>query len=172
MKTDSYSHRMEQLSSLGIRINSPEAMVALGRELAAGLEAGSVVALQGGLGAGKTHFTKGLAGGLAVGLSNRDTASADVTSPTFSLVNEYQSGRLPLYHFDFYRMSSEDEVLRIGWDEYLDENAVVVVEWPDKFPALIPSHVMWLTFEHDDSARIVRLLGHTGYQAGDAESSP
>ncbi|MDG1358699.1 MAG: tRNA (adenosine(37)-N6)-threonylcarbamoyltransferase complex ATPase subunit type 1 TsaE, partial [Akkermansiaceae bacterium] len=103
MKTDSYSHRMEQLSSLGIRINSPEAMVALGRELAAGLEAGSVVALQGGLGAGKTHFTKGLAGGLAVGLSNRDTASADVTSPTFSLVNEYQSGRLPLYHFDFYR---------------------------------------------------------------------
>ena len=160
MNTDSYSQRMAQLSSSGVRVDSPEAMVALGRELASGLKAGSVVALQGGLGAGKTHFTKGLAAGLSEGFANRSGASVEVTSPTFSLVNEYQGARLPMYHFDFYRMSTEDEVLRIGWDEYLDEAGLVVVEWPDKFPALIPADVIWLTFDHDDCSRIVKLLGH------------
>ena len=154
MNTDSYSQRMAQLSETGVRVDSPEAMIALGREVAAGLHAGSVLALQGGLGAGKTHFTKGIAEGLAEGLN----CSLEVTSPTFTLVHEYQGGRLPLYHFDFYRMGSEEEVLRIGWDEYLDEDGVVVVEWPDKFPDLIPAQVTWLSFEHDDGARIVKLL--------------
>lgn len=158
MNTDSYSQRMEQLSATGVRVDSPEAMIALGRELAYGLEAGSVVALQGGLGAGKTHFTKGLAEGLVEELADNRDGSMEVTSPTFSLVHEYQGGRLPMYHFDFYRMNSEDEVLRIGWDEYLDEDGVVVVEWPDKFPGLIPPVVTWLTFEHDEGARIVKLL--------------
>jgi tRNA threonylcarbamoyladenosine biosynthesis protein TsaE len=154
MNTDSYSQRMAQLSETGVRVDSPEAMIALGREVAAGLHAGSVLALQGGLGAGKTHFTKGIAEGLAEGLN----CSLEVTSPTFTLVHEYQGGRLPLYHFDFYRMASEDEVLRIGWDEYLDEDGIVVVEWPDKFPSLIPAEVTWLSFEHDDGARIVKWL--------------
>ena len=154
MNTDSYSQRMAQLSETGVRVDSPEAMIALGREVAAGLHAGSVLALQGGLGAGKTHFTKGIAEGLAEGLNG----SLEVTSPTFTLVHEYQGGRLPLYHFDFYRMASEEEVLRIAWDEYLDENGVVVVEWPDKFPGLIPAEVTWLSFEHDDGARIVKWL--------------
>ena len=112
------------------------------------------MALQGGLGAGKTHFTKGIAEGLAEGLN----CSLEVTSPTFTLVHEYQGGRLPLYHFDFYRMASEEEVLRIAWDEYLDENGVVVVEWPDKFPGLIPAGATWLSVDHDDGARIVKWL--------------
>ena len=166
MNTDSYSQRMSQLSETGVRVDSPEAMIALGREVAAGLHAGSVLALQGGLGAGKTHFTKGIAEGLVEGLVDGLTEglaegigySLEVTSPTFTLVHEYQGGRLPLYHFDFYRMDSEDEVLRIAWDEYLDEDGVVVVEWPDKFPGLIPAGATWLSFDHDDGARIVKLL--------------
>ena len=158
MNTDSYSQRMAQLSETGVRVDSPEAMIALGREVAAGLHAGSVLALQGGLGAGKTHFTKGIAEGLVEGLVEGLNCSPEVTSPTFTLVHEYQGGRLPLHHFDFYRMDSEDEVLRIAWDEYLDEDGVVVVEWPDKFPGLIPAGATWLSFDHDDGARIVKLL--------------
>jgi tRNA threonylcarbamoyladenosine biosynthesis protein TsaE len=158
MKTDSYSERMAQLTEAGVRVDSPEAMISLGRDVAAGLHAGSVLALQGGLGAGKTHFTKGIAQGLFDDLADGLGGSPEVTSPTFTLVHEYQGGRLPLYHFDFYRMGSEEEVLRIGWDEYLDEDGVVVVEWPDKFPNLIPAQVTWLSFEHDDGARIVKLL--------------
>jgi len=158
MNTDSYSQRMAQLSETGVRVDSPEAMIALGREVAAGLHAGSVLALQGGLGAGKTHFTKGIAEGLVEGLVEGLNCSPEVTSPTFTLVHEYQGGRLPLYHFDFYRMDSEDEVLRIAWDEYLDEDGVVVVEWPDKFPGLIPAGATWLSFDHDDGARVVKLL--------------
>lgn len=158
MNTHSYSQRMAQLSETGVRVDSPEAMIALGREVAAGLHAGSVLALQGGLGAGKTHFTKGIAEGLVEGLVEGLNCSPEVTSPTFTLVHEYQGGRLPLYHFDFYRMDSEDEVLRIAWDEYLDEDGVVVVEWPDKFPGLIPAGATWLSFDHDDGARIVKLL--------------
>lgn len=133
------------------RVDSPEAMISLGAELATDLEAGAVLALVGGLGAGKTHFTKGIAVGLG--------SDSEVTSPTFSLAHEYQGGRLQLFHFDFYRMESEDEVLGIGWDEYLDtadELGVIVVEWPHKFPELLPPHTVWLEFEHDDQSRIVK----------------
>ena len=129
------------------QIDSPEAMIALGREFAQGLVDGDIVALSGGLGAGKTHFTKGLAAGL--------DCSGEVTSPTFTLAHEYTGGRLPLFHFDFYRMDSEDEVLRIGWDEYLDAQGVVVVEWPDKFPKLMPANTIWLKFEVDGTSRQV-----------------
>jgi len=136
-------------SAGAMRVDSAEQMIALGHEMAEDLVAGSVVALEGGLGAGKTHFTKGIAAGLG--------CAGEVTSPTFTLAHEYTGGRLPLYHFDFYRMASEDEVIRIGWDEYLDEMGVVVVEWPDKFPGLLPQGTIWLKFEHDDGGRTVRL---------------
>lgn len=133
------------------RVESPEEMVALGAEVASELDEGSVLALVGDLGAGKTHFTKGLASGLG--------ADADVTSPTFSLAHEYEGGRLTLFHFDFYRMETQDEVLGIGWDEYLDaadESGVIVVEWPNKFPELLPPNTIWLELVHDGGARIVR----------------
>lgn len=148
MSNDLHSERMEQLGEGGVRVDSPEAMIALGREIGSGLEAGAVLALQGDLGAGKTHFTKGLAEGLG--------CSSEVTSPTFTLVHEYHGGRLPLYHFDFYRMESEDEVLRVGWDEYLDEEGVLVIEWPDKFPGLMPEAVKRFTFDHHNGGRLVR----------------
>ena len=133
------------------QVDSPEAMVALGEVVARDLVDGSVLALSGGLGAGKTHFTKGLAAGLGcVGV---------VTSPTFTLAHEYMGGRLPMFHFDFYRMDSVAEVLRIGWDEYLDSEGVVVVEWPDKFPDLLPPNAWWLRFDVCGGARVVSRMG-------------
>ena len=114
-------------------------MEALGAELAAGLAAGSVLALVGGLGAGKTRMVKGLARGLGF--------AGEVTSPTFSLVHEYRGGSLPLFHFDLYRLKDEQELLGIGWDEFLDEPGVVVAEWADLFPDLLPEGTRWLRFE-------------------------
>jgi tRNA threonylcarbamoyladenosine biosynthesis protein TsaE len=102
------------------------------------LRARDVLALCGDLGAGKTQFVKGLAAGLGY--------KSDVTSPTFTLIHEYLGGRLPLYHFDFYRLESEGEALRLGVEEYLGGEGVCVVEWADKFPALLPSHTRWFDF--------------------------
>jgi len=129
------------------QVDSPEAMIAFGREFGRRLVDGDILALSGGLGAGKTHFAKGLAAGLG--------CTGEVTSPTFTLAHEYTGGRLPVFHFDFYRMDSEDEVLRIGWDEYLDAQGVVVVEWPDKFPGLLPPNTMWLEFKIEGTSRQV-----------------
>lgn len=131
-------------------VRSPDEMVALGKAMAAQLEPGDILALRGGLGAGKTHFTKGVVAGLG--------CDAQVTSPTFTLAHEYSGGRLPVFHFDFYRMESEDEVLRIGWDEYLGEDGVVIVEWPGKFPRLVPDGAVWLDFEISGPGRVVRRL--------------
>lgn len=114
-------------------------MEALGAELAAGLEPGAVLALVGGLGAGKTRFVKGLAKGLGF--------PGEVTSPTFALVHEYRGGRLPLFHFDLYRLKDEQELLGIGWDEFFDEPGIVVAEWADLFPDLLPAGTRWLRFE-------------------------
>ena len=127
-----------------------EATIAFGREFAAQLAAGEVLALCGDLGAGKTHFVKGLAAGLG--------ASTEATSPTFTLIHEYRDGRLPLFHFDLYRLESEDELLRIGWDDYLDDEGVLAIEWADKFPALMPPHTRWLRFRHrPDGSREVEV---------------
>ncbi len=113
--------------------------IAAGASLAAELPAGAVVALVGGLGAGKTHFTKGL----ALGLGHEGA----VTSPTFTLVHEYRGGRLPLFHFDLYRLDSAVEALALGWEEYLEAGGVCVVEWADKFPELLPPGTQWWRIE-------------------------
>ncbi len=110
-----------------------------GRDLAERLRPGDVVALAGDLGAGKTHLCKGISAGLG--------AHENVTSPTFALVQEYPSGRLPLYHFDFYRIESPGELLALGWDDYLDRDGVILVEWADRFPELIPGHAQWWRLE-------------------------
>lgn len=124
-------------------------MIAAGADLGASLEAGSVVALCGDLGAGKTHFSKGIVSGIG--------ADDAVSSPTFSLVNEYRSGRLPVFHFDFYRLESADELIQIGWDDYLDEEGVVIVEWADKFPGLLPEEVIRYDFTvGEDQVRTLR----------------
>lgn len=127
-------------------------MEALGAEIALDLAGGETIALVGGLGAGKTHFTKGLAAGLGHG--------AEVTSPTFALVQEYREGRIPVFHLDFYRLESAEELISIGWDEMLDEGGVVVAEWADRFPDLLPPGTRWLRFElrPDGSRRITEIL--------------
>ena len=103
--------------------NSERETEELGARLAGRLEPGAVVAFTGDLGAGKTAFTRGLARGL--GISDR------VTSPTFTIVNEYEGGRLPLFHFDMYRVVSSDELFDIGWEDYLARGGVCAVEWSE-----------------------------------------
>jgi tRNA threonylcarbamoyladenosine biosynthesis protein TsaE len=120
-------------------VRDEEEMEALGAALGAELPPGSVLALVGGLGAGKTRMVKGLARGAGYG--------GEVTSPTFALVHEYRGGRLPLFHLDLYRLKSADELLAIGWDEFLDEGGLVIVEWADLFPELLPPATRWLRFE-------------------------
>ena len=96
---------------------------AFGERLAAALSPGAVVAYRGGLGMGKTAFTRGLARGL--GCRGR------VTSPTFTIVNEYEGGRLPLFHFDLYRLGDPEELFDIGWEDYLARGGVCAVEWSE-----------------------------------------
>ena len=141
------------MKDLNKYVQSPEEMVALGEELSQSLKAGAVIALKGDLGAGKTHLTKGLTSGLG--------CDAEVTSPTFSLAHEYTGGRLSVFHFDFYRMEKEEEVLGIGWDEYLDaadEGGVIIVEWPDKFSSLLPDSAFWLEVLHEGAGRLVQSI--------------
>ncbi len=127
-------------------------MEALGRLAAATVTNGTVIALVGGLGAGKTHWTKGFVAGLG--------STADVTSPTFGLVHEYAGGRLQVFHFDFYRLDSADELLALGWDEYLEANGVIIAEWGDKFPELLPPETIWLHFSIEaDGSRNIRQGG-------------
>ena len=103
--------------------HSPEDTEDIGARLAEQLEPGAVVAFTGDLGAGKTAFVRGLARGL--GIADR------VTSPTFTIVNEYDGGRLPLFHFDMYRLGSADELFEIGWEDYLGRGGVCAVEWSE-----------------------------------------
>jgi tRNA threonylcarbamoyladenosine biosynthesis protein TsaE len=108
------------------------------RALAAMMHPGDVLALVGDLGAGKTHWVKGLAAGLG--------SDAQVTSPTFTLIHEYGGGRLPLYHIDCYRLETAAELLAAGLDDYLDGRGVLAIEWAEKFPELIPSSARWVRF--------------------------
>ncbi len=114
-------------------------MKELGRNTAENAQPGDVFALVGGLGAGKTHWTKGFVAGCG--------SATEVTSPTFGLVHEYPNGRLPLAHLDFYRLDSAAELIALGWDELLEQDGVIIAEWADKFPELLPEGTCWLQFE-------------------------
>ena len=103
--------------------NSPEETEEVGAALGKILKPGTILAYEGDLGAGKTAFTRGLARGLG--------ATDMVTSPTYTIVNEYLSGRIPLFHFDMYRLASSDDLWDIGWEDYLDRGGVCAVEWSE-----------------------------------------
>ena len=103
--------------------NSPLETEAVGARLAEQLKPGTVIAYRGDLGAGKTAFTRGLARGLGI--------IDPVTSPTYTIVNEYLGGRLPLFHFDMYRLHSADDLFDIGWDDYLERGGICAVEWSE-----------------------------------------
>jgi len=117
-----------------------EATQALGRALGQLARGGDFVACSGPLGAGKTTLIQGFAEGIGVGQDYY------VRSPTFTLMQEYH-GRLPLYHFDFYRLSHDDEVWDIGFEDYLEAGGVMIVEWADKFPAVLPAARLDLCIE-------------------------
>ncbi len=119
---------------------SPAGTLALGERLAAHLRPGDVLALYGDLGAGKTHLVRGLARGLG---GDPD----DVSSPTFTLVNEYAT-HPPLYHLDAYRIERLDELERIGVEEYLYGEGLCVVEWPERLEPLLPPHTLRLRLTH------------------------
>ena len=128
--------------------HSPAQTEAVGAALAARLSPGAVIAYRGDLGAGKTAFTRGLARGLGV--------KENVTSPTFTIVNEYLSGRMPLFHFDMYRLGSEDELFDIGWEDYLERGGVCAVEWSENvWGAMEDAIVVTVSRVDEDTRKIV-----------------
>jgi len=123
---------------------SPAETQALGAKLGARLDAGSLLAFTGELGAGKTAFIRGLAEGLGI--------TEPVTSPTFTIVNEYEGGRLPLFHFDLYRLGSSDELFDIGWEDYLRRGGICAVEWSERAADLLDEepNVIWVDLRRTD----------------------
>lgn len=119
--------------------NSPAETEAIGRQLAERIDVGAVLALKGELGSGKTLFVKGLVAGLG--------SSADVTSPTFTIAHEYQGGRLPVYHFDFFRLEDSQSLAQLGLDDYFFGDGLSVIEWADRFPEFIPEQARRISFE-------------------------
>ncbi len=119
--------------------NSAAETRALGERLADGLERGDVVILEGELGAGKSELARGIAKGLGV--------TETVTSPSFTILNVYESGRCPMYHFDWYRLESEDELYELGMDEYLGGDGIAVVEWAERCPDAVPGRCLKVKLE-------------------------
>ena len=119
--------------------NSPAETEAIGQQFAENIGTGSILALRGDLGSGKTVFVKGLVAGLG--------SCTAVTSPTFTILHEYRGGRLPVYHFDFFRLEERQSIARLGLDDYFFGDGVSVIEWADRFPELIPQQARWILFE-------------------------
>ena len=115
-----------------------------------------MLALVGELGAGKTRFVQGLASGLGV------PDKVFVRSPSFALINEYRGGRIPLYHFDFYRLDRADELGELGIEEYLDGDGACVIEWADRFPGALPKRTQLIEFRIvDEHTREIQWRGTT-----------
>lgn len=132
--------------------NSVEETEALGANLAQQLPGGTVIAFTGDLGAGKTAFVRGLAKGLGI--------DARVTSPTFTIVNEYDGGIRPLFHFDLYRLNDADELFDIGWEDYLVRGGICAVEWSERAEAMIEDSVrVEITRGEHDEQRIIMVEG-------------
>lgn len=132
--------------------NSKTETMQLGFDLAQTLRPGTVLAFYGDLGAGKTTFTKGLAAGLGI--------SDPITSPTYTIVNEYETGETPLIHFDMYRLGSADDLFEIGWDDYLERGAILAVEWSEHVEAALPSHTVRVRIEQSgDTQRVITITG-------------
>jgi len=119
--------------------NSPAETEHFARNFAKEIQPGSVIALKGDLGAGKTQFVKGLVAGLG--------SRAIVASPTFTIIHEYSGGRLPIYHFDFFRLEDRQSASRLGLDDYFFGDGISVIEWADRFSDLIPAQARWIDFE-------------------------
>ena len=132
---------------------SPEQTEDVGRRLAGLLKPGTVIAFRGDLGAGKTAFTRGLARGLGI--------VDPVVSPTYTIVNEYLSGKMPLFHFDMYRLHSSDDLFDIGWEDYLERGGICAVEWSENVEDALENPV-WITIEKiGEESRKITIEGVT-----------
>ena len=131
--------------------HSPEETEKIGAALAKKLKPGTVIAYRGDLGAGKTAFTRGLARGLGY--------LDAVTSPTYTIVNEYLGGRLPLFHFDRYRLPSADDLWDIGWEDYLDRGGICAVEWSENVAEALENPMVISIEKLDDVTRAITLEG-------------
>ncbi|MBE6944215.1 MAG: tRNA (adenosine(37)-N6)-threonylcarbamoyltransferase complex ATPase subunit type 1 TsaE [Ruminococcaceae bacterium] len=131
--------------------NAPEETEALGAALGRALQPGTVIAYTGDLGAGKTAFTRGIARGLGI----RDT----VTSPTYTIVNEYLDGRLPLFHFDMYRLHSSDDLWDIGWEDYLERGGICAVEWSENVADALEEPLLICIEKLSENSRRITLKG-------------
>lgn len=128
---------------------SPEQTMAYGHHLGDLMSAGNVICVYGNLGAGKTYFAKGLALGLGV--------SEHVTSPTFTIINEYE-GRIPFYHVDTYRLTEEEEAYELGLEEYLYGRGVTLIEWPERVNSLLPGEYLQVFISLSDEGDDFRVL--------------
>ena len=137
--------------------HSPAETEAVGEALAKTLRPGTVLAFRGDLGAGKTAFTRGLGRGL--GCTER------VTSPTYTIVNEYTSGRLPLFHFDMYRLRSSEDLFDIGWEDYLERGGVCAVEWSENVADALEGAIRITIEKTGDDSRKITIEGGDGHAA-------
>ena len=131
--------------------NSPVETENIGAALAHVLPAGTVIAYRGDLGAGKTAFTRGLARGLGY--------AEPVTSPTYTIVNEYLGGRLPLFHFDMYRLASADDLWDIGWEDYLDRGGICAVEWSENVEEALEGALLVTIEKTGEESRRITIEG-------------
>ena len=141
-----------------LKSHSAEETRRIGASLARQLRANDVVLLLGDMGAGKSELTRGIARGLGV--------TGYVTSPTFTIVNEYDGGRLPLFHFDMYRLPDADALFDIGWEDYLDRGGVCAVEWSENVAEALPEDTVWVDIrrlEGEDNGRRITITGVTGF---------
>ena len=143
---------MKDVDLTAVKLNNETETRALGLKIADALEPGDIVALIGDLGTGKTALTKYIAEGLGV--------SEEISSPTFTIVKEYRSGRLPLYHFDVYRLGSGDELMDTGAEDYLDGDGVCVIEWADIVSDVLPADCLAVRLDYgaNEGERIAAIL--------------
>jgi tRNA threonylcarbamoyladenosine biosynthesis protein TsaE len=130
---------------------------AFAEKFSAGLKKGDVIALTGELGAGKTYFVQGLARGLKI------SKKYYVNSPTFAILNVYEGGKMPVYHFDWYRLGDVREVLDLGIEEYIDSKGLTVIEWAEKFKELLPKRTIWIRMEVVDEDKRVISIENAGF---------
>lgn len=135
--------------------HSPEETEKIGEALAKSLQPGTILAYRGDLGAGKTAFTRGLARGLG--------CKETVTSPTYTIVNEYLGGRLPLFHFDMYRLASSDDLWDIGWEDYLERGGVCAVEWSENVQDAMEDAITVTIEKLGENTRQITIEGGQGY---------
>ena len=136
--------------------NSPIETEKVGEALGKVLQPGTILAYEGDLGAGKTAFTRGLARGLG--------ATEQVTSPTYTIVNEYLSGRMPLFHFDMYRLASSDDLWDIGWEDYLERGGVCAVEWSENVADAMEDAITVCIQKLGEDSRKITITGGVGLE--------